>query len=297
MGGQGEVTRGGEPRGWLDVVAWLRTELTSVAGCGCANYTNPSDPSFPSHPIPAFFLPSSHSPCSCPFLPPPLLLPATRPLSTTMGNCASNNREAQEKKALSDSIDRQIEEDSKKYKRECKILLLGAYFLPLATRPPCSINLLEPFSLSSPTRGPARVHRYEYFQSCICACMLSHSLLRFRRVWKVNNRQADEDNPPGWLHARRASRFPTTHMEKPPRERPRRCQRLGQIHPRADHCHQQCTPAPPFSLILVILLLSFRPTADGYWHMSWPPRTQNSSSAPISPKPFRIYGRTRLSPH
>ena len=27
-------------------------------------------------------------------------------------------------------IDRQIEEDSKKYKRECKILLLGAYFLP-----------------------------------------------------------------------------------------------------------------------------------------------------------------------
>ena len=42
-----------------------------------------------------------------------------------MGNCASNTQEA-EGKARSDMIDRQIEEDSKKYKRECKILLLGA---------------------------------------------------------------------------------------------------------------------------------------------------------------------------
>ncbi|KAI9452290.1 G-protein alpha subunit [Lactarius psammicola] len=42
-----------------------------------------------------------------------------------MGNCASNTREAEER-ARSDMIDRQIEEDSKKYKRECKILLLGS---------------------------------------------------------------------------------------------------------------------------------------------------------------------------
>ncbi|KAI9441933.1 G-protein alpha subunit [Lactarius indigo] len=42
-----------------------------------------------------------------------------------MGNCASNSQEAEEK-ARSDMIDRQIEEDSKKYKRECKILLLGS---------------------------------------------------------------------------------------------------------------------------------------------------------------------------
>jgi guanine nucleotide-binding protein G(i) subunit alpha len=42
-----------------------------------------------------------------------------------MGNCASNTREAEER-ARSDLIDRQIEEDSKKYKRECKILLLGS---------------------------------------------------------------------------------------------------------------------------------------------------------------------------
>ncbi|KAI0253628.1 G-protein alpha subunit [Lactifluus subvellereus] len=42
-----------------------------------------------------------------------------------MGNCASNSQEA-EGKARSDMIDRQIEEDSKRYKRECKILLLGS---------------------------------------------------------------------------------------------------------------------------------------------------------------------------
>ncbi|KAI0061797.1 G-protein alpha subunit [Artomyces pyxidatus] len=42
-----------------------------------------------------------------------------------MGNCASNAQEREEK-AHSDRIDRQIEEDSKKFKRECKILLLGS---------------------------------------------------------------------------------------------------------------------------------------------------------------------------
>jgi hypothetical protein len=46
-----------------------------------------------------------------------------------MGNCASNSQEA-EGKIRSDMIDRQIEEDAKRYKRECKILLLGAYFQP-----------------------------------------------------------------------------------------------------------------------------------------------------------------------
>ena len=47
-----------------------------------------------------------------------------------MGNCASNSQEA-EGKARSDMIDRQIEEDSKKYKRECKILLLGTCATPV----------------------------------------------------------------------------------------------------------------------------------------------------------------------
>ena len=42
-----------------------------------------------------------------------------------MGNCVSSqDREAQQR---SQEIDKQIEEDSKKLKKECKILLLGAY--------------------------------------------------------------------------------------------------------------------------------------------------------------------------
>lgn len=42
-----------------------------------------------------------------------------------MGNCVS--QPGKEDKERSDAIDRQIEDDSKKFKRECKILLLGVY--------------------------------------------------------------------------------------------------------------------------------------------------------------------------
>ena len=42
-----------------------------------------------------------------------------------MGNCVSSqDREAQ---LRSQEIDKQIEEDSRKFKKECKILLLGAH--------------------------------------------------------------------------------------------------------------------------------------------------------------------------
>jgi guanine nucleotide-binding protein subunit alpha len=40
-----------------------------------------------------------------------------------MGNCVSNGD--REGKQVSDQIDKQLEEDHKKFKRECKILLLG----------------------------------------------------------------------------------------------------------------------------------------------------------------------------
>lgn len=40
-----------------------------------------------------------------------------------MGSCAS--QPDREEKERSDAIDRQLEEDSKKFKKECKILLLG----------------------------------------------------------------------------------------------------------------------------------------------------------------------------
>jgi guanine nucleotide-binding protein G(i) subunit alpha len=42
-----------------------------------------------------------------------------------MGNCGSSQVEAVAKQH-SDEIDKQIEEDLRKFKKECKILLLGA---------------------------------------------------------------------------------------------------------------------------------------------------------------------------
>lgn len=44
-----------------------------------------------------------------------------------MGNCISAQDRAE--KAISDAIDRQLEEDSKRLRKECKILLLGAFSL------------------------------------------------------------------------------------------------------------------------------------------------------------------------
>ena len=46
-----------------------------------------------------------------------------------MGGCVSTVDQRAEK-ARSDEIDKQIEEDHKKFKRECKILLLGAFSFP-----------------------------------------------------------------------------------------------------------------------------------------------------------------------
>lgn len=44
-----------------------------------------------------------------------------------MGQCTSVQDKAE--KEISDEIDRQIEEDSRKFKKECKILLLGECYL------------------------------------------------------------------------------------------------------------------------------------------------------------------------
>ncbi|KAI9807664.1 MAG: G protein alpha subunit [Sarcosagium campestre] len=43
-----------------------------------------------------------------------------------MGNCFSSNSEELEKKKRSQMIDRKLEEDSRRLRRECKILLLGS---------------------------------------------------------------------------------------------------------------------------------------------------------------------------
>lgn len=50
-----------------------------------------------------------------------------------MGVCMSTNTDEAELKKRSQAIDRALEEDMRRLRRECKILLLGGYplFLPL----------------------------------------------------------------------------------------------------------------------------------------------------------------------
>lgn len=52
-----------------------------------------------------------------------------------MGACVSSNNEEAEQKKKSQAIDKILEEDSRRLRRECKILLLGtgsSYSQPLA---------------------------------------------------------------------------------------------------------------------------------------------------------------------
>ena len=61
-----------------------------------------------------------------------------------MGNlCSKHNDEEKEAAQRSAQIDRQIEQDGKKLKRECKILLLGMSALPIrsSTGSPLSLRL------------------------------------------------------------------------------------------------------------------------------------------------------------
>lgn len=48
----------------------------------------------------------------------------------SMGACMSTNGEETEMKKRSQKIDKDLEEDSKRLRRECKILLLGMPHLP-----------------------------------------------------------------------------------------------------------------------------------------------------------------------
>jgi guanine nucleotide-binding protein G(i) subunit alpha len=69
-----------------------------------------------------------------------------------MGSCASvPDKAAQERSA---EIDRQIEEDSRKFRKECKILLLGQYPNPRGSRiPPPPIAHVPPQALVNPERA------------------------------------------------------------------------------------------------------------------------------------------------
>jgi guanine nucleotide-binding protein subunit alpha len=52
-----------------------------------------------------------------------------------MGLCMSASSEEAEMKKISQKIDKELEEDSKRLRRECKILLLGTSCNPPAMKP------------------------------------------------------------------------------------------------------------------------------------------------------------------
>jgi hypothetical protein len=63
-----------------------------------------------------------------------------------MGACVSSNNEEAEQKKKSQAIDKILEEDSRRLRKECKILLLGM-------RPGPSLFHCFPFPLSSGSRS------------------------------------------------------------------------------------------------------------------------------------------------
>lgn len=53
-----------------------------------------------------------------------------QPPGSAMGACMSSNVEETEQKKRSQMIDKKLEEDSRRLRRECKILLLGTSCIP-----------------------------------------------------------------------------------------------------------------------------------------------------------------------
>lgn len=86
-----------------------------------------------------------------------------------MGLClSSESTEDAEQKKRSQMIDRKLEEDSRRLRRECKILLLGK-LSQIAGK------------ASSPERGLTLFHR-------------------LRGKWQVDHCETDENHSPKWLH-------------------------------------------------------------------------------------------------
>jgi hypothetical protein len=74
--------------------------------------------------------------------PPVALSPAT------MGICMSTNNDDVEQKKRSQAIDRKLEEDSRRLRRECKILLLG--------KPPPGRERVHANARQAPARAASR---------------------------------------------------------------------------------------------------------------------------------------------
>jgi hypothetical protein len=83
-----------------------------------------------------------------------------------MGMCMSSNIDEAEQKKKSQAIDKILEEDSKRLRRECKILLLGTY----------------------------ATHLCQSARATLCASSLTITY-RLRRERQVDHCEADEDYP------------------------------------------------------------------------------------------------------
>lgn len=112
-----------------------------------------------------------------------------------MGSCVSTEATGDaESKRRSQAIDRKLEEDSRRLRRECKILLLG--WLQSA--------------------HPA-IQESMGFQGQLSLTVISCFDRRFWRERQVDHRQANENHPPKWLHSRRAGFISPDSLQEPPR--------------------------------------------------------------------------------
>ena len=91
-----------------------------------------------------------------------------------MGACMSTNSEEDEQRKRSQMIDRRLDEDNRRLRRECKILLLGMIG-------------------SAPTG-----HDLSFILDVLWCLTVS----RLWREWKVNDCETDENHPPERLYSR-----------------------------------------------------------------------------------------------
>lgn len=73
-----------------------------------------------------------------------------------MGACMSSNNEEVEQKKHSQAIDRQLEEDSRRLRRECKILLLGEHLRALLVDIEVAVADRLSFTSQVPARAESR---------------------------------------------------------------------------------------------------------------------------------------------
>lgn len=74
-----------------------------------------------------------------------------------MGACMSSSSDEGEQKKKSQIIDRTLEEDSKRLRRECKILLLGMYTPPTDSDPGHDLaRTIANYAIQDPERVESR---------------------------------------------------------------------------------------------------------------------------------------------